>query len=102
MRKLLFSNFFCLSKSKLFRGEIIFMIFSGIIAALGMFAQYKIHLVYGQIITLDQVFYGYSLLIGILTAILSSFFFWARSIVMAQCVTKLFVDIGKSKFIFQI
>ncbi len=74
MRKLLFSNFFRLSKSKLFRGEIVFMILSGIIAALGTFAQYKIHLVYGQIITLDRVFYGYSLLIGILTAILSSLF----------------------------
>lgn len=74
MRKLLFSNFFRLSKSKLFRGEIVFMILSGIIAALGTFAQYKIHLVYGQVITLDRVFYGYSLLIGILTAILSSLF----------------------------
>lgn len=78
MRKLLFSNFFRLSKSKLFRGEIIFMIFSGIIAALGTFAQYKIHLAYGQVITLDQVFYGYSLLIGILTAILSSLFLGAE------------------------
>lgn len=74
MRNLLFSNFFRLSRSKLFRGEIIVMIFSGIIAALGAFAQYKIHLAYGQIITLDKVFFGYSLLIGILTAILSSLF----------------------------
>lgn len=74
MRKLLFSNFFRLSRSKLFRGEIIVMIFSGIIAALGAFAQYKIHLAYGKIITLDKVFFGYSLLIGILTAILSSLF----------------------------
>lgn len=74
MRKLLSSNFFRLSKSKLFRGEIIFMIFSGIIAALGVFTQHKIHLAYGQIITLDRVIYGYSLLIGILTAILSSLF----------------------------
>jgi len=74
MRKLLFSNFFRLSKSNLFKREIIFMIFSGIIAALGAFVQYKIHSAYRQIITLDQVFYGYSLLIGILTAILSSLF----------------------------
>lgn len=50
------------------------MIFSGIIAALGAFAQHKVHLAYGQIITLDKVFFGYSLLIGILTAILSSLF----------------------------
>lgn len=74
MRKLLFSNFFRLSKSKLFRGEMIFMIFSGIIAAFGAFAQHKIHLAYGQTVTLDRVFYGYSMLIGILTAILSSLF----------------------------
>lgn len=74
MRKLLFSNFFRLSKSNLFKREIIFMIFSGIIAALGAFAQHKVHLAYGQIITLDKVFFGYSLLIGILTAILSSLF----------------------------
>ena len=101
MSKLLRANFFRLFKNKLFRGEIIFMIFSGIIAALGAFVQYKIHLDFGQIITLDSIFYGYSLLIGILTAILSSLF-WARSIVTAQCVTRLFADIGKSIFIFQI
>ncbi|MDE5577129.1 MAG: ABC transporter permease [Oscillospiraceae bacterium] len=74
MSKLLRANLTRLFKNKLFRGEIIFMIFSGIIAALGVFAQHKIHLNYGQIITLDKVFYGYSLLIGILTAILSSLF----------------------------
>ena len=75
MSKLLRANFARLWKNKIFKGEIIFMIFSGIIAALGAFAQYKIHLAYEQIITLDKVFYGYSLLIGILTAILSSLFF---------------------------
>ena len=74
MSKLLRANFMRLFKNKLFRGEIIFMIFSGIIAALGAFVQYKIHLDFGQIITLDSIFYGYSLLIGILTAILSSLF----------------------------
>lgn len=74
MSKLLRANFVRLWKSKIFRGEIIFMIFSGIIAALGDFVQYKIHLAYGQIVTLDKIFYGYSLLIGTLTAILSSLF----------------------------
>lgn len=71
MCKLLFAQFSRLKKNKVFLGEVIFMwVFGAFLAANQYFEQVK----YGSDVLLDNIFFGYSLIIGILMAVFSTIF----------------------------
>lgn len=71
MRKLLSVNFVRLWKSKLFWICIASMIGFGVLLCI---TQYQQYLKYGNRITLDNIFFGYTIVIGILCAAFSSLF----------------------------
>lgn len=71
MCKLLFAQFSRLKKNKVFLGEVVFMwIIGAFLAANQYFEQVK----YGYDMALDNIFFGYSLITGILMAVFSTIF----------------------------
>ena len=71
MNKLLRGNFARLRKSKLFWFGVLAMAVYG---ALMINTQYNEYKVYGFGTSLDKVFFGYTAVIGVITAVFSSIF----------------------------
>lgn len=71
MRKLLSANFVRLKKSKVFWAATLFLVVFGIVLVLN---QYKEHVLYGYEVKLNTVFFGYTILIGIICAAFCSLF----------------------------
>lgn len=72
MNKLISANFMRLKKNTLFWAGIIFMC---LFAALLVLGQYHSYVKYDSQVTLDNIFFAYALLIGMLSAVFCSLFF---------------------------
>lgn len=71
MNQLLSANFMRLKKNKLFWGGLIFICLFGLLL---VNSQYREHTKYGYEVSLDNIFLGYTLPIGIIMAVFSSIF----------------------------
>lgn len=71
MNQLLSANFMRLKKNKLFWGGLIFICLFGLLL---VNSQYREHIKYGYEVSLDNIFLGYTLPIGIIMAVFSSIF----------------------------